>query len=254
MPNRARSRLEKESGMFRARTDVTGLIKGPAPEFVLMGRVECGKPGHIALNCTEPPKTKDDDLDKNKKGKVRVFALNQQEAKRDPNAIAGTLLLFDVPAYVLFDFGAIHSFISTSFIVKSNVACVKMTNELEASIPLGKALCTNQMTKSTKKEIDGKILEADSYLLEMKDFDVIFGMDWLRLNHATIRCYEKEVLFHRLGEEEFCFFGAKFKSLPCLISVMQAEKMLRNESCQRILVNIISSQHTEMTVDDINIV
>ncbi|XP_022897626.1 uncharacterized protein LOC111411316 [Olea europaea var. sylvestris] len=50
------------------------------------------------------------------------------------------------------------------------------------------------------------------------------------------------------------FFGAKFKSLPRLISAIQAEKMLRKESCQGFLVNIIGSQHTETTVNDINIV
>ncbi|XP_022851014.1 uncharacterized protein LOC111372831 [Olea europaea var. sylvestris] len=211
----------------------------------------CGKPGHIALNCTEPPKRKDDDHDKNKKGKARVFALNQHEEEQDPNVIAGILLLSDVPAYVLFDSEATNSFISASFVVKSNFACVRMNNELEVSIPLGRTLCTSQMTKATKLEIDGKILEADLYLLEMKDFDVILGMDWLGINHATIRCYEKEVLFHKPGEEEFRFFGAKFKSRPRLISAMQAEKMLRKESCQGFLVNINSSQHTEMTVNDI---
>ncbi|XP_022851499.1 uncharacterized protein LOC111373224 [Olea europaea var. sylvestris] len=137
----------------------------------------CGKPGHIALNCTEPPKRKDDDQDKNKKGKARVFALNQHEAEQDPNVISGILLLSDVPAYVLFDSGATNSFISTSFVARSNLACVKTNYELELSIPSGRTLCTNLMTKAMKLEIDGKILQADLYLLEMKDFDVILGMD-----------------------------------------------------------------------------
>ncbi|XP_022868589.1 uncharacterized protein LOC111388143 [Olea europaea var. sylvestris] len=166
----------------------------------------------------------------------------------------GILLLSNVPAYVLFDSGATNSFISASFVTRSNFASVRTNNELEASIPLGKTLCTNQMTKSMKLEIDGKILEADLYLLEMKDFDVILGMDWLGFNHATIRCHEKEVQFHRPGEEEFRFFGAKFKSLPRLISAIQTKKMLRKNSCQGFLVNNIDSQHTEMTVNDINIV
>ncbi|XP_022852772.1 uncharacterized protein LOC111374352 [Olea europaea var. sylvestris] len=214
----------------------------------------CGKPGHIALNCTEPPKKKDDDQDKNKEVKARVFALNQYEAEQDPNVIAGILLLSDVPAYILFDSGATNSFISISFVARSNLACVKTNYELEVSIPSGRTLCTNRMTKAMKLEIDGKILQADLYLLEMKDFDVILGMDWLGLNHATIRCHEKEVLFHRLREEEFHFFGAKFKSLPRLVSTIQAEKMLKNESCQGFLVNITSPQHLEKTVNDINIV
>ena len=62
----------------------------------------CGKPGHIALNCTEPRKKRDDDQDKNKNGKARVFALNQHEADQNPNVIAGILFSFFIPAYVLF--------------------------------------------------------------------------------------------------------------------------------------------------------
>ncbi|XP_022845338.1 uncharacterized protein LOC111368340 [Olea europaea var. sylvestris] len=48
----------------------------------------CGKPGHIALHCTEPPRKKDDDQDKNPKRKARVFALNEHEGQQDPNVIA----------------------------------------------------------------------------------------------------------------------------------------------------------------------
>ncbi|XP_022872136.1 uncharacterized protein LOC111391204 [Olea europaea var. sylvestris] len=214
----------------------------------------CGKPGHISLNCTEPPRKKNDDQDKNKKGKARVFALNQHEAEQDPNVIASILLLSDIPAYVLFNSGATNSFISTSFVIKSGIVCVKMDNALEVSIPSGKTLSTNEMTRATKLEIDGNILMADLYLLEMKDFDVILGMDWLGLNHATIRCHKKEVLFHKAGEEEFHFFGAKSKTLPRLVSALQAEKMLRKESCHGFLVNINGPKHTETTVKDINVV
>ncbi|CAA3027974.1 Hypothetical predicted protein, partial [Olea europaea subsp. europaea] len=41
------------------------------------------------------------------------------------------LLLSDVPAYVFFDSGATNSFISTSFVAWSNLACVKTNYELE---------------------------------------------------------------------------------------------------------------------------
>ncbi|XP_022843445.1 uncharacterized protein LOC111367000 [Olea europaea var. sylvestris] len=227
----------KESEFLQLRQGDMSLIDYERGECLLEKNVcfRCGKPGHIALNCTESPKKKDDDQDKNKKAKARVFALNQHEAEQDPNVIAGIMLLSDVPAYVLFDSGATNSFISASFAARSNFVCVKTNNELEVSIPSGRILCTNRMTKAMKLKIDGKILQPDLYLLEMKDFN-------------------KEVLFHRPGEEEFHFFGVQFKSLPRLISTIQAERMLRKESCQGFLVNINSSQHTETTVNDINIV
>lgn len=105
-----------------------------------------------------------------------------------------------------------------------------MNNALEVSIPLGRIICTNQMTMAMKLEFNGNDLLVNSYLLEMKDLDVILGIDSLGHNHATIRHYEKEVLFHRPGNGEFCFFRARFKSLPRLLSALQVDKMLRNES------------------------
>ena len=76
----------------------------------------------------------------------------------------GILLFSDVLAYVLFNSGATNSFISASFAIRSNFTCVKMDNELEVSISSGITLCTNQMTKAIKLEIDGKVLLADLYL------------------------------------------------------------------------------------------
>lgn len=75
-----------------------------------------------------------------------------------------------------------------------------------------------------------------------------------RINHAIIRHPKNEVLFHISRVEEFCFFGVKFKSLPCLVSPLQTEKMQRKESCQGFLVSIIGSQYIEATFNDINIV
>ncbi|XP_022893866.1 uncharacterized protein LOC111408328 [Olea europaea var. sylvestris] len=245
MPSRAKSRLEKGSGLIKAKTDATGRIKGQAQGFALVGRVEVLHPVLCVINSTRVNACSG-----------RTCALGVHEAELDPNVIAGILLISNVPVYVLFDSGATNSFISASFVARSNFACARMDNELEVSIPSGKTLCTNQMTKSIKLEIDGKILEADLYLLEMKDFDVILGMDWLGLNHVTIRCHEKEVQFHRPGEEEFRFVGAKFKSLPRLISAIQAKKMLRKKSCQGFLVNIIEDlpgippgRQMEFTID-----
>lgn len=138
----------------------------------------------------------------------------------------GILLFSDISAYVLFYSRATHYFILASFAAKSNIACVKMNNALEVSIISRRTLCTNQMTKTIKLEIDEKLLLANLYLLDKKDFDVILGMDRLGHNHVTTRCHEKEVLFHWPGEEELHFFVTRFKSLPHLVLTLQVKKML----------------------------
>ncbi|KAL0560470.1 hypothetical protein IC582_000875 [Cucumis melo] len=50
----------------------------------------------------------------------KVYVMNQQEAEDAPNVITGTILICNVPADVLFDPGATHSFVSSIFLTKLN--------------------------------------------------------------------------------------------------------------------------------------
>ena len=47
--------------------------------------------------------------------------------------------------------------------------------------------------------IGGQEFLEDLILLDIHDFDVILGMDWLSRHHATVDCYRKEVRFYRPG-------------------------------------------------------
>ena len=50
---------------------------------------------------------------------------------------------------------------------------------------------------------------ADLILLDIHDFDVILGMDWLSRHHAKVDCYRKEVRFYRPWETEVVFYGLR---------------------------------------------
>ncbi|XP_022883684.1 uncharacterized protein LOC111400503 [Olea europaea var. sylvestris] len=137
--------------------------------------------GHIAKDCPTFAQKKDDNNDYNKKGKSRVFTMTQKDAEENSNVIAGTLLIYDTPAYVLFDARVTHFFISTSFIAKSSINCDKSKSTLEVSIPSGRTLNTNQFARSVNLKIEGKTFEANLYVIKMKDFDMILGMDCIGL-------------------------------------------------------------------------
>ena len=48
-------------------------------------------------------------------------------------------------------------------------------------------------------EIMGHNLPTYLRVLPMSDFDVIFGMDWLREYHASLECFEGRVMFSPKG-------------------------------------------------------
>ena len=67
---------------------------------------------------------------------------------------------------------------------------------------------------------------ANLILLDIHDFDVILGMDWLSRHHAIVDCYRKEVRFCRPGQTEVVFNELR-KTLPnSIMTAMKASKML----------------------------
>ncbi|RVW79425.1 hypothetical protein CK203_056099 [Vitis vinifera] len=48
----------------------------------------------------------------------------------------------------------------------------------------------------------------DLVLLDLQDFDVILGMDWLASYHASVDCFGKRVTFSIPGQPDFSFEGS----------------------------------------------
>lgn len=71
-------------------------------------------------------------------------------------------------------------------------------------------------------------------LLDMTNFDVILGMDWLASCHATLDCHNKSIKFNIYGESTFMFHGDRSEVLCNLISMLSAQQMLR-KGCRGIL-------------------
>jgi hypothetical protein len=85
-----------------------------------------------------------------------VTAEEAQEAK---DVVLGTFLINSVPAIVLFDSGASHSFITERFVTKHDVARSSMKTHLLSSSPNGETKSTYVCPQVNLKigEIDFKL-------------------------------------------------------------------------------------------------
>lgn len=99
-----------------------------------------------------------------------------QEAEKNPNVITSSLLLTDFPAYTLFDSRTTHSFVSSSFVAKSSIACDKSKSIKKFIIPSGMVLNTDKIARSVQVECKERTFEANLFIIDMKDFDY-FSMD-----------------------------------------------------------------------------
>ena len=62
-------------------------------------------------------------------------------------------------------------------------------------VPSGETLNLGQLIKACEVSICDNTLCVDLIILEMHDYDVILGMDWLSMHYAMIDCKKKEVTF-----------------------------------------------------------
>ncbi|TYK09566.1 ty3-gypsy retrotransposon protein [Cucumis melo var. makuwa] len=126
----------------------------------------------------------------------RVFATTRQEAERAGIVVTGTLLILGHYAFVLFDSGSSHSFISSVFVHHVGLEVEPLGSVLSVSTLPGEVLLSKEKIKACRVEIANHVLDVTLLVLDMQDFDVILGMDWLSANHANIDCFGKEVVFN----------------------------------------------------------
>ena len=89
------------------------------------------------------------------------------------------IFVFGEPTWVLFDSGASKSFISTSFALHANRELIHFKSKLVVTTSLGERIVRTSMFKGCEVVVEGILLKANLILLEMSDFDVILGTDWL---------------------------------------------------------------------------
>ena len=98
----------------------------------------------------------------------------------------------DDQAIVLFDSGASHSFIFESFAKKCHLETITDNKEWNIRIPTGENRITTLICEKSPITLGHLVLLADLIVLDMRDFDIILGMDWLSKHYAFIDCRSKK--------------------------------------------------------------
>ena len=90
----------------------------------------------------------------------------------------GTFLVNSVPATVLFDSGATHSFVTKEFVSKGGLVENLLSNSMVIQIPYS-TLETKLFCPGVSLEIKAENFPADLIVLGTQGIDVILGMNWL---------------------------------------------------------------------------
>ena len=176
----------------------------------------CGKEGHFSRNCPmgrqgqggqnqqqrqqrpqlhaaqasiEGPRINQGRLEAPQHPDAHVHAFTKADVEAGPfTVVTGQILVTTYYANVLFDSGASHSFISRKFANGLNYAQDRISQAFLTALPSGEMLSSNSWLRHVPIRVAERELHVDLIVLEMANYDVILGMDFLGKYRAIIDC------------------------------------------------------------------
>ncbi|KAL5562393.1 hypothetical protein UlMin_032140 [Ulmus minor] len=211
----------------------------------------CGIEGHFSNRC--PKKLVSNRLDgprlnqgrleapTTQQTNARIFSISKEEAEAGPSSVvAGQLSIAGISAYALIDSGATHSFVSPAFTERSDRMIDKIEGVFTTMLPSGAVMLSNKWLRDMPIIVDDRELNVNLVVLEMHDYDVILGMDWLSKYNAKIDCHKKRVSFEPTKGQKFAFQGEKKRSRTPFLSSLKAGKLLK-QGCMGYLINMLDT-------------
>jgi hypothetical protein len=175
------------------------------------GCFKCGELGHYANNCPRrnqqtPQKNSSQRTDQNtpargsaqnktpqNQNRGRVNHVTAESVPEDADMVYGMFLINSIPASVLFDSGASHSFITESFVEKHNIPKHPLKKMLHISSPGGDMKATHSCLHVNLK-IQGIDFPVNLVVLGSNGVDVILGCDWLKSCDGVIHCANETIM------------------------------------------------------------
>ncbi|KAJ3704742.1 hypothetical protein LUZ61_008447 [Rhynchospora tenuis] len=87
----------------------------------------------------------------------------------------------------------------------------------------------------------------------MKDFDVLFGLDWLTTHHAVIDCKNHSIRFGKEGTEPYVLKGRKLGTRIPMISALQVKHLI-SSGCEPFLASVVSTDSKKIDLETVPVV
>ncbi|XP_075096267.1 uncharacterized protein LOC142174380 [Nicotiana tabacum] len=160
-------------------------------------------------------------------GRNRLYALaDRQDTEARGDVVTGMLTIFTFDVYALIDPGSTLSYITPYIAKKFGIEPEKLCEPFKVSTPVGESVIARYIYKGCPVKVCHRLTVADLVELEMLDFDVIMGMDWLESCYAKVGCRTKIVSFEFPGEPVLEWKGDVVAPRGRFISYLKARKMI----------------------------
>ena len=130
---------------------------------------------------------------------------------------------------------------------------LKNKNKFTFGTPSGESIDIYHVYKGIRVNIDRREMKVDLIPLELYDFDVILGTDWLGMYRAQMDCFEKTISLQGLNGRRVIFRGERNVIPNSIISAMTARKIMRKE-CEAYLAYVMISNKENIKLSNLSMV
>ncbi|GJR83658.1 putative reverse transcriptase domain-containing protein [Tanacetum coccineum] len=155
---------------------------------------ECGVQGHFKKECPRMKNNKGNRGNQagNDRAPAKVYVVGNAGANPD-NVVAGTFLLNNRYAYILFDTGADRSFVSTAFSTQIDITPSTLDHYYDVELADGRIIGLNTILKGCTLNFLNHQFNVNLMPVELGSFDAIIGMDWLAKYQAVMTIEKKRL-------------------------------------------------------------
>ncbi|XP_070056499.1 uncharacterized protein [Nicotiana tomentosiformis] len=183
----------------------------------------------------------------------RIYALvGRQDQKSSPDIVTGILSIFSYDVYALIDPGSTLSYVTLLVASKFGIK-PELVKPFEVSTPIGDSVVVKRVYRGCIIVVHSRSTVADLIELDMVEFDVIMGMDWLASCHANVDCRSKIVRFQSPGEPVLEWKCNTASPRGRFISYLKARKKIR-KGCIYHLVRVQDVEVESPTIQSILVV
>ncbi|GAU10567.1 hypothetical protein TSUD_419560, partial [Trifolium subterraneum] len=225
------------------------------PECGVFHHGECMKGKGVCFHCKQPGHYKNEcpklhgpgGSSGTTKSKGRVYSLDGEQVRGNNALIVDICHLGQSEVVVLFDCGAINSFISVECVMILGFSSTSLLPPMIVAVATGGKFVSKRVCQNCPISVAGKIYHVDLICLPLKDMDIVLGMDWLSANTVYIGCAEKNLYVPIDLNAESRALTALLQNTHQLIQYLGAEN-----KCFNIMFTI--SSESSLSPSDIPIV
>ncbi|XP_070003435.1 uncharacterized protein [Nicotiana sylvestris] len=119
--------------------------------------------------------------------------------------------------------------------------------------PVGESLLDEYVYRACQIRVEGRDTLADLIVLDMIDFDMLMGMDWLFSCYAIVDCHVKIVKFEIPNEPSFILRGSQVPETCKIVSFIKAQRLLK-KGCLGLLAIVNDTRKEIVSIENLPLV